>query len=76
MGSNSVEDYSWIDDVGGGSEGELPWALDGFCDLPSAPGVAIEEAYGDVGAVEGIGSRKRYLFFCAEVRIFFVSQEV
>lgn len=38
MGTNSMEDYAWIDEVAGESDGELQWTLDGFADLLPAPG--------------------------------------
>uniref|UniRef100_A0A1D1YJF3 Transcription factor ILR3 n=1 Tax=Anthurium amnicola TaxID=1678845 RepID=A0A1D1YJF3_9ARAE len=59
MWSDSIEDYSWIDDVGGGSGGEFRWALDGFDDLPSAPGVPIEELCGNASSLEQMSPRKR-----------------
>ncbi|MQM07326.1 hypothetical protein Taro_040164 [Colocasia esculenta] len=59
MESNSVEDYSWIDDVGGGSDGDFRWALDGFGDLPPASGVSIESSHGDANSLEQMDSGKR-----------------
>lgn len=45
MVSNSI-DYGWIDDVGGGSDGEFRWALDGLSDLPPPSCLKIDRAYG------------------------------
>ncbi|XP_042502403.1 transcription factor ILR3-like isoform X2 [Macadamia integrifolia] len=58
MGSNSVSNYDWVNNVGG-SDAEFNWALDGFNDLPNV-GVEIADGYGDFGGgIENTNSRKR-----------------
>ncbi|XP_042502402.1 transcription factor ILR3-like isoform X1 [Macadamia integrifolia] len=57
MGSNSVSNYDWVNNVGG-SDAEFNWALDGFNDLPNV-GVEIADGYGDFGGgIENTNSRK------------------
>ncbi|XP_043717049.1 transcription factor ILR3-like [Telopea speciosissima] len=58
MGSNSLLNYDWVNDVGG-SDAEFNWALDGFNDLPNV-GVEIADGYTDFdGGIENNNSRKR-----------------
>ncbi|XP_077247065.1 transcription factor bHLH115-like [Tasmannia lanceolata] len=57
MGSNSISDFDWINDVGG-SDGDFRFILDGFNDLPSAC-LEIDDPLKDVCGLEQTCSRKR-----------------
>lgn len=54
-----IPDY-WNDDSGGGSDGELRYALENFCDVPPPEaGSGFKEAYANCCDLDQIGSRKR-----------------
>lgn len=59
MDQNPISEY-WIDDVSIGSDGELRYALENFCDdIPITNGVEYKEPYGDGCSVDQASIKKR-----------------